>query len=193
MSDSLPPGSTSPASLELTTKRLELFLSHSAADHDAVALVRRQIEALGVDVYLAEHDPQPGTSIAAKVERAIARCHAVVVLITNNSVDSAFVQQEVGMARNAGKPLIPIVEKNVDKSRLGLLVETEWLELDMTRPTEALAKVTASLQTFVRPPATSQTVVVQTRPRDPAEMLLLLGLGLVIGLLIASIARQGTT
>ena len=47
--------------------RLELFLSHSTVDREHVELVSRQIEALGIDVYLAEHDPKPGTSIAHKV------------------------------------------------------------------------------------------------------------------------------
>jgi hypothetical protein len=29
-------------------------------DTQAVELLRKHIEALGVDLYLAEHDPQPG-------------------------------------------------------------------------------------------------------------------------------------
>ena len=78
--------------------RLEVFLSHSTADLDHVILVSRQIEALGIDVYLAEHDPKPGTSIAQKVDEALKRSGAVVVLITTTSVNSAYVQQEIGLA-----------------------------------------------------------------------------------------------
>src|SRR5258708_3680685 len=57
--------------------RLEVFLSHATSDTEHVALVRRQIEALGIAVYLAEHDPKPGTVLAEKVREAIRRCHAV--------------------------------------------------------------------------------------------------------------------
>lgn len=114
--------------------RVEVFLSHSCDDLQHVALVKRQIEALGVDVYLAEHDLRPGTSIAAKVQEAIKRCHAVVVLITGNSIDSSFVQQEVGIARAFEKPVVPIVENAVDISRLGILREVEYLELDLRQP-----------------------------------------------------------
>ena len=69
--------------------RLSIFLSHSMSDGRNVSVVQRQIEALGVDVYLAEHDPQPGTSIAARVECALRESDAAVFLITTNSIDSA--------------------------------------------------------------------------------------------------------
>src|SRR5579859_3005327 len=39
-----------------------------------VNLVQSQIEALGGSVYLAEHDPHPGTSIAHKVNETLRRC-----------------------------------------------------------------------------------------------------------------------
>jgi TIR domain-containing protein len=169
--------------------RIEVFLSHSAHDLEHVALVKRQIEALGVDVYLAEHDLRPGTSIAAKVQGAIEACHALVVLITSNSIDSAFVQQEVGLARAFGKPIVPIVEKGVDTSRLGILRELEYLELDLDRPEVALAKVSASLQPLVLAQVSTVNVSLTIAPPTPPELanaLLVLGLGLMLGFLIAS-------
>ncbi len=141
-----------------TTARLQVFLSHSTEDRAHVALVRQQIDALGIDVYLAEHDPKPGTSIAQKIDVALRRSHAVVVLITTTSVSSAYVQQEVGLARAYGKPLVPIVETSVDKARLGILTELEWLELDLSRPADAMAKVIASLQPLVLAPVSSERV-----------------------------------
>jgi TIR domain len=168
--------------------RVEVFLSHATADRAHVALVQRQIEALGVDVYLAEHDPRPGTSISAKVEEALQRSHAVVVLITTTSVDSAYVQQEVGLARAFKKPLIPIVDQHVHPARLGMLSEVERLELDFTDPAEAMAKVTASLQPLVLAQESTTTVAVSIAPEEPdlGTALLLLGIGLLLGYLIAN-------
>jgi len=85
--------------------RLGVFLSHATADAKHVALVSRQIEALGIDVYLAEHDPKPGTSIAHKVEEALKRCGAVVVLVTSTSLNSAYVQQ---FGRTRSPKFLPI-------------------------------------------------------------------------------------
>jgi nucleoside 2-deoxyribosyltransferase len=151
-------------------------------------LVQRQIEALGISVYLAEHDPKPGTSIAAKVVEALERCHAVVVLITTNSVNSAYVQQEVGIARAHGKPIVPIVDKSVDPSALGMLSEVERLELDVHQPAEAMAKMSASLQPLVLAQVSTTNVAMTIAPGTPdlGTVVLLVGLGLLVGLLIAN-------
>ena len=72
-------------------------------------MVRRQVEALGVRVYLAEHGAQPGSAISAKVKEALHHSDAFVVLITPTSINSAYVQEEVGLAHAYGKPIVPIV------------------------------------------------------------------------------------
>jgi hypothetical protein len=168
--------------------RLDVFLSHATVDRGHVSLVQRQIEALGVNVYLAEHDPKPGTSIAIRVEEALKRCHVVVVLITSNSVNSAYVQQEVGIARAHGKPIIPLVDKSVDPSTLGMLSEVERLELDVHQPAEALAKMSASLQPMVLAQVSATNVALAIAPSAPdlGTVVLLVGLGLVLGMLIAN-------
>lgn len=170
------------------TPRLQVFLSHAAQDSEHVAIVRRQIEALGVDVYMAEHDPKPGASIAAKVEQALAECHVFVVLITTASISSAYVQQEIGLARAFGKPIFPIVDKAVDKTALGILSEVEHLELELSDPTEALAKMSASLQPLVLAQVATTNVSVAISPAMPdlGTMLVLVGLGALIGFLIAN-------
>lgn len=157
-------------------------------DREHVALVRQQIQALGVHVYLAEHDPKPGTPISSKVQEALKRCHAVVVLITTNSVDSAYVQQEIGLARAYEKPIVPIVDKRVDPSRLGMLNEVEHLALDLQAPAEALAGVSATLQPMVLAQVSTASIAVTIAPQmpDAGTMLLLVGLGLLLGYLIAN-------
>jgi hypothetical protein len=173
--------------------RLQVFLSHATRDLEQVELVRRQIEALGINVYLAEHDPKPGTSIAAKVDEALQRCHVFVVLITTTSSNSAYVQQEVGLARAYRKPIIPIVDKAVDASSLGILVELERLELDLDAPAEALAKMSASLQPLVLAQVSTTNVAVRIAPSAPdlGTVVLLVGLGLLVGLLIANARGPG--
>jgi len=153
-----------------------------------VELVKGQLEALGVDVYLAEHDPKPGASVGAKVMQALQGSDAVVVLITSTSIDSAYVQQEIGLAKAYAKPLVPIIEMGVDKTRLGMLAEVEWLELDLNQPTEALTKITASIQPLVLSQAAAANGSVNVAPvaAPPTNPLLVLGLGLLIGFLVAA-------
>jgi len=112
----------------------------------------------------------------------------VVVLITTASINSAYVQQEVGLAHAFNKPIVPIVDSSIDPSRLGMLAEVEWLGFDLTRPAEALSKLTASLQPLVIAQLSAHLSSNQTQDTtDVASALLLLGLGLLLGLLVASI------
>ena len=62
-----------------------VFLSHSAKDFEWAAWVKKEAALVGMQVYLFEHDPKPGTYVAAKVQQAIRMCDAVVVLLTRNS------------------------------------------------------------------------------------------------------------
>jgi TIR domain len=159
-----------------------VFLSHATQDRDHVELVRRQISALGVDVYLAEHDPQPGRSIAKKVQTAIETSHVVVVLITMSSAESAYVQQEVGLARAYRRIIVPIVDSSVDRTRLGILTELEHLELDTKDPTAMLANMSQVLQRLVLAQNASTSVAVTIAPNTPdiGMTVVLAGLGLLL-------------
>jgi hypothetical protein len=84
-------------------------------DVEHVDQVRRQLEALGIKAWLAELDPRPGTSVLEKIESVLPTCDAVVFLITTNSIDSAYVQQEVGLARAHRLPMVPLVDLRVDR------------------------------------------------------------------------------
>ncbi len=177
------------------TQRLEVFLSHATSDQQHVLLVQQQMEALGISVYLAEHDPQPGTVLAQKVRDAIHRCHLVAVLVTTASMNSAYVNQEVGIAHECGKPLIPIVEKGIDTRQLGILQGVEYLELDLEHPAETMAKMTAKLQPLVLqqvPVNVSFVSVSQNSQPDIASALALVGLGLILGVIImAALSSNG--
>jgi hypothetical protein len=104
-----------------TPRRARFFLSHSMKDQAVVELLKQQIDALGVELYLAEHDPQPGRLLADKVSEAIGRSDAVVVLLTANGAAAPFVQQEIGIARHAGKLVVPIVQEGIGENALAML------------------------------------------------------------------------
>jgi hypothetical protein len=164
---------------------LEVFLSHSNADRPHVELVARQIEALGITVYLAEDNPQPGTVLADKVQAAIHRSKAFIVLITTTSLNSAYVMQEIGIARECAVPIIPIIEKGIDTRALGVLQGIEYLEYDPTAPAEAMAKIVQSLQPFV-------LRQMPTGP-DAGTTIMLVGVGLLLGFLLFAALPDGGT
>jgi hypothetical protein len=89
-------------------------MSHSGADRLWVEWLAEQAGQIGIQVYLFEHDPQPGTYISEKIKQSISAADAVVVLMTSNSVQSAYVQQEIGFAEAQRKLIVPLVQPGVD-------------------------------------------------------------------------------
>jgi len=168
--------------------RLKVFLSHSTSDKKHIELVCQQLQALGIGIYLAEHDHQPGTVLAEKVREAIHQSDAVIALITTTSVNSAYVQQEVGMAHECGKPIVPVVEKGIDTRQLGILQGIEHLELDLEQPAESLARITAGLQPLVIKQVASMKL---SAFPDPATAFMIFGLGLLLGIFIAAALSDG--
>lgn len=148
-----------------------VFLSHSSGDPGAVHMFRDQAAATGMDVYLAEHDFQPGESLAEKVRRAIRRSDAVVVLLTKSGAASAYVHQEVGVAIEAGKPLIPIVETGV--SNLAMLGGIEYISFNTAQPEGAIRDLTRVLTGLAERMRRDEA---RARQQQQMEMLVLLAL-----------------
>ena len=62
--------------------------------------------------------------------KQIHGCDAMVVLLTEAGAVAPFVQQEIGVARGAGKLIVPIVQKGIDPNMLATLVGVERIEVD---------------------------------------------------------------
>jgi hypothetical protein len=154
-----------------------------------VEIVRRQIQALGIIVYVAEHDKRPGVVLNDKLKAWIDRSRALIVLITPSSLDSMMVQNEIGYAAGKKVPFVPLVLKGTDTGEMGFLTGLEWNTLDPADPNTTMTDLTAGLQPLFVQQMRGFTLNVNTS--DPATMFLLLGIGLFGGLYIASLLAEG--
>jgi len=84
----------------------KLFLSYSRKDAPLAKRFTQWLEQRGHDVWRDEDDIRGGASFSLEIERALKDCDAVLVLWSVNSVQSAWVRDEAGFGRDAGK-LIP--------------------------------------------------------------------------------------
>src|SRR4051812_6592486 len=84
----------------------KLFLSYSRKDARLAKRFTQWLEQRGHDVWRDEDDIRGGASFSLEIERALKDCDAVLVLWSVNSVQSAWVRDEAGFGRDAGK-LIP--------------------------------------------------------------------------------------
>lgn len=84
----------------------KLFLSYSRRDESRARRFTEWLEREGHDVWRDEDDIGGGASFSAEIETALKDCDAVLVLWSVDSVQSAWVRDEAGFGRDAGK-LIP--------------------------------------------------------------------------------------
>ena len=125
---------------------MQVFLSHSGRDRKVATAIRDRLTPTGVRWYLAEHDPRPGEVLSKKVQAAIEKSDLVVLLLTPNSYDSAYVHQEVGYAIRAGKLVVPLVDRSVPAGALAMLEGAEYIALDNEAPEAALRSLEEFLQ-----------------------------------------------
>lgn len=110
-----------------------VFVSHANKDRAVVEWIKGQVGP-GVELRLSEHDPQPGQHLPTKVQKALNGSHAVLVFITEAAQASAYVNQEIGWALRAKKPIIPVVQKGITGDELAMLQGVEYIEFDFTNP-----------------------------------------------------------
>lgn len=123
---------------------MKLFLSHSNQDAIWARAVKSQLEKLGISVYLAELDLQPGHFLNAKLQRNIDLADAVVVLLSESAALSPIVREEIGYALRAGKLVVPLVAPSVARSPslLGMLNGREYILFEKDEPRQGLLALT---------------------------------------------------
>jgi nucleoside 2-deoxyribosyltransferase len=172
---------------------VRIFLSHSSRDESIVEPIRAQANAFDVDVYLHELHPEPGATLSAKITAAIQASDALVVLITPNTVTSAYVNQEIGYALGQSLPVIPLVAPGVTNDQLAMLEGVEYVAFDPDHPHKALTHLTARLHVMqaakVAVADTAKQAEVQMALRRQQE--LAVALGFICVLLFLYIAASG--
>jgi hypothetical protein len=119
---------------------MKLFFSHSNRDAEWVHAVNAQLEKLGIAVYLAELDLQPGQPLDQKIQKRIDESDAMIVLLTERAALSPIVREEIGYAIRARKLVVPLVDHAVakDPSLMGMLNGHEYILFDKDQPQEGL-------------------------------------------------------
>ena len=85
----------------------KLFLSYSRKDAARARRFSQWLESDGHDVWRDDDDISAGASFSLEIEKALKKSDAVLVLWSKASIDSAWVRDEAGFGRDAGK-LIPL-------------------------------------------------------------------------------------
>ena len=128
----------------------QLFLSHATRDTALVNKVHDRLNAVGVNVYLAEYDNRAGENVHAKITKAIDQSAVVIVLLTTAGHQSIYVHQEIGYARSKKNLIVPVVTTEATSGGLGMLEGLEYIPLDEEDPDTALDNLEARVLDLMR-------------------------------------------
>ena len=98
----------------LVTKNMQLyhtFISYSRADAEFALKLANDLREAGVNVWLDQLDIPPGARWDRAVETALETCGRLLVILSSTSATSENVQDEIGVAFDNNKPIVPILSE----------------------------------------------------------------------------------
>jgi hypothetical protein len=92
-----------------TSEKPEIFLSYSSHDIAWAENLRTSLEHREINVWQDQERIEPGAHFSIRIEQAIRRAAAMVLLVTRASAGSDWVRNEVIFAQRARKRIIPLL------------------------------------------------------------------------------------
>jgi len=116
----------------------EIFFSHGEEDLDFVKRVFDILDRMGISCYVCKYYPEYGEYLPEIIKKNMNNeCRTVIVLLTQNSAQSPWVNQEIGMAFASGRLIIPIVERGVETK--GFVELRQRIDYDRNIPEDAIS------------------------------------------------------
>ncbi len=105
---------------QFASEPIQVFLSHTSADNKIAKRVAEDLQQAGIDVWLDEAEVKAGDRIIAKMAEGIRKSKFLVVILSEKSQESNWVEKEVGVmlheeVESGEKRVIPI---RLDGSKL---------------------------------------------------------------------------
>jgi non-specific serine/threonine protein kinase len=115
-----------------------VFLSYASADRERAIQIADALEARGITIWMDRKSISGGSSWSAAIVRGIEECAALLVLCSAAAMESPNVAQEVQLAWERRRPLVPLLLEEVHLPRAieYALAGRQWLEI-LDRPDDA--------------------------------------------------------
>ena len=104
-----------------TNAILEFFISYSSKDKKLAGKIRDIIKNNNIEVFLAHRDIPLSKEWRTEILNKLKSCSVLLAICTKNYHCSSWGNQEVGIAFEKGKKIIPVFAEGVDKTRFGFL------------------------------------------------------------------------
>ena len=118
------------AASEFGERALDVFISYSSLNKNVADAVVSNFEQHGIRCWYAPRDIMPGQEWVTAIHEAINACKLFVLIYTDSSNESKQVANEVALAFNSGKTLIPFRLSDAEMSTEleYYLTRVHWLD-----------------------------------------------------------------
>ena len=115
---------------ELPKQGLDVFISYSSLNKNVADAVVSDFEQNGIRCWYAPRDIMPGQEWVTAIHEAINMCQLFVLIYTDSSNESKQVANEVALAFNSGKTLIPfkLSDTQMSSELEYYLTRVHWLD-----------------------------------------------------------------
>ena len=115
---------------ELPRQGLDVFISYSSLNKNVADAVVSDFENNGIRCWYAPRDIMPGQEWVTSIHDAINACKLFVLIYTDSSNESKQVANEVALAFNSGKTLIPfkLSDTQMSSELEYYLTRVHWLD-----------------------------------------------------------------
>ncbi|MDJ0617332.1 MAG: TIR domain-containing protein, partial [Calothrix sp. MO_192.B10] len=96
----------------------EVFLSYADEDRETMEKIRRSLRREGITVWTNLTDIQTGEAFNSAINRGIEQADNMVYLLSPDSVNSTYCQQELDLAVSLNKRIIPILVRETEEMQV---------------------------------------------------------------------------
>lgn len=122
-----------------------VFISYSRKDSDVMMKLRNHLEAVGVDVWTDERI-RIGEDWEKSIDHAIKDSEYVIVILSPNSTQSEWIQNEVEISQKYHKSILPLLVSGEKSSALPPTLNQSIMIIDARQDFEqAVEKLSATL------------------------------------------------
>lgn len=119
----------------------DCFLSYSTKDKALALAVYSDLQASGLEVFMAAISLQPGDRWANRIHQALAHSRWVIFLASKSACRSQYVQQEIGGALQRKKEIIPVVWDMPPTSLPGWTNQLHAIDLRQQTPEQMRTRI----------------------------------------------------
>ena len=129
-----------------------VFLSYSRRDGVAAGRLSEELEALGWEVWQDTEDIVGGESWRRSVVDGLQAAHAVILIVSPNSMASTNVERELTIADDEGKPVFPVMiaETNLVSGFKYLLAGVQIIDISGPAHRDGMSRLVQAIEAHRR-------------------------------------------